>query len=120
MEGDKTKGKEDEESKKTKVRITLTCKQVKNLESVTGELIARAKNAPGVTVYGPKRMPVKKLSITCRQTPCGEGSKTWDRFEMKIFKRVIDLICTAADIKQITSIRIDPGVEVEIAMTTSE
>jgi len=57
------------------------------------------------------------LNITCRKTPCGEGSKTWDRFEMRIYKRVIDLICTASDIKDITSIRIDPGVEVELAMS---
>ena len=42
-------------------------------------------------VSGPVRLPTKVLRITTRKTPCGEGSKTWDRFEMRIHKRIIDL-----------------------------
>lgn len=61
-------------------------------------------------------MPIKHLVINCRKSPCGEGSKTWDRLEMKIYKRVIDFICNPQDIKEITSIKIDPGVEVELAL----
>ena len=33
-------------------------------------------------------MPTKTLRITTRKTPCGEGSKTWDKFQMRIHKRV--------------------------------
>jgi len=40
---------------------------------------------------GPVRLPTRTLRITTRKTPCGEGSKTWDRFEMRIHKRIIDL-----------------------------
>lgn len=65
-------------------------------------------------------MPVKSLKITVRKSPCGEGSKTFDRWEMKIYKRVIDLICTTTEIKDITSITIDPGVEVELAMSSED
>ena len=61
-------------------------------------------------------MPVKYLKITCRKTPCGEGSKTWDRFEFRIYKRVMDIECVESDIKDITNIAIYPGVEVELAM----
>ena len=39
---------------------------------------------------------------------------------MRIYKRVIDLECTNYDIKEITTIRIDPGVEVELVMVDSE
>lgn len=31
---------------------------------------------------GPIRMPTNTLRITTRKTPCGEGSKTWDRFQV--------------------------------------
>ena len=65
-------------------------------------------------------MPTKTLRITTRKSPCGEGTNTWDRFEMRIYKRVIDLICTTNDIREITSITIDPGVEVELTMQTNE
>ena len=48
-------------------------------------------------------MPTKILKITTRKTPCGEGSKTWDRYEMRIHKRVIDLHSAAETVKQIVS-----------------
>jgi small subunit ribosomal protein S20e len=61
-------------------------------------------------------MPTKTLHITTRKTPNGEGSKTWDRFEMRIHKRLIDLHSPAEVVKQITSISIEPGVEVEVTI----
>jgi small subunit ribosomal protein S20e len=65
-------------------------------------------------------MPTKTLHITTRKTPCGEGSKTWDHFEMNIHKRIIDLVCTTGEVKEITSIKIDPGVEVELTVNDNE
>lgn len=91
-------------------------------------------------------MPTKVLKITTRKTPCGEGSKTWDCFEMKIHKRLIDLNASSEVVKQIvrlaratpcshalprkltpssllcsspplqTSISLEPGVEVEVTI----
>ncbi len=62
-------------------------------------------------------LPVNKtLRITTRKTPCGEGSKTWDRFQMRIHKRLIDLHSPSEIVKQITSISIEPGVEVEVTI----
>jgi ribosomal protein S10p/S20e len=61
-------------------------------------------------------MPTKFLRITTRKTPCGEGSKTWDRFQMRIHKRVIDLESSSETVKQLTSISIDPGVDVEVTI----
>ena len=70
---------------------------------VCNDLIRRAKDTKLPKVKGPIRMPTKNLRITCRKTPCGEGSKTWDRFEMRIHKRVIDLHSAAETVKQIVS-----------------
>ena len=56
------------------------------------------------------------LRITTRKTPNGEGSKTWDRFEMRVFKRVIDLTASPDTVKQITSISIEPGVDVDVTI----
>ncbi|KAK4884658.1 hypothetical protein RN001_000929 [Aquatica leii] len=81
-----------------RIRITLTSRNVRSLEK------------------GPVRMPTKVLRITTRKTPCGEGSKTWDRFQMRIHKRVIDLHSPSEIVKQITSISIEPGVEVEVTI----
>jgi ribosomal protein S10 len=86
---------------------------------VTADLINRAKDKE-LRVKGPVRLPTKVLRITTRKTvsteeqckrerlanslvsqPCGEGSKTWDRYELKIHKRLIDLHSSSEIVKQI-------------------
>ncbi|XP_056318178.1 40S ribosomal protein S20 isoform X1 [Danio aesculapii] len=123
-----------------RIRITLTSRNVKSLEKVCADLIRGAKEK-SLKVKGPVRMPTKVLAdlslaytvtsdnlvhfcphvtktlrITTRKTPCGEGSKTWDRFQMRIHKRLIDLHSPSEIVKQITSISIEPGVEVEVTI----
>jgi small subunit ribosomal protein S20e len=65
-------------------------------------------------VTGPVRLPTRTLRITTRKTPCGEGSKTWDHFELRVHKRLIDLKAPTEVVKKITAITIEPGVEVEV------
>uniref|UniRef100_A0A3P8PR78 Small ribosomal subunit protein uS10 n=1 Tax=Astatotilapia calliptera TaxID=8154 RepID=A0A3P8PR78_ASTCA len=90
-------------------------KSVRNIHNVCADLIRGAKEK-NLKVKGPVRMPTKTLRITTRKTPCGEGSKTWDRFQMRIHKRLIDLHSPSEIVKQITSISIEPGVEVEVTI----
>jgi small subunit ribosomal protein S20e len=98
-----------------KIRITLTSRNVKSLEKVCSELIKGAKEHK-LRVKGPVRLPTKVLNITTRKSPCGEGTNTWERFEMRIHKRLIDLHSPSDIVKQITSINIEPGVEVEVTV----
>lgn len=93
-----------------KIRITLSSRKVASLEKVCQELIERAKSK-SLTVKGPGqyhcqssflrytlsdytviivRLPTKTLKISTRKTPNGEGSKTWDTYEMRIHKRLIE------------------------------
>jgi ribosomal protein uS10 len=69
---------------------------------VCADLIGGAKKQQ-LRIKGPVRMPTKILRITTRKTPCGEGSKTWDRFQMRIHKRVIDLHSSSEIVRQIVS-----------------
>ena len=48
------------------------------------------------------------------------GTNTYEKWEMKIYKRVIDLVCSSADIKEITSMKIDSGVEIELTLRTED
>lgn len=65
-------------------------------------------------VAGPVRLPTKILALTVRKSPFGEGNNTWDRGGMRIHKRLIDLHSQSDVVKQVTSISIEPGVEVEV------
>lgn len=102
-----------------RIRITLTSRDVKSLEKVCTDLIRGAKDKE-LRVKGPVRMPTKTLKITTRKSPCGEGTNTWDRFEMRIHKRLIDLRSSTDIVKQITSISIEPGVIVEVSIDAAE
>ena len=88
--------------------------------AVSADLVNRAKDKQ-LRVKGPVRLPTKVLKITTRKTvrtlsytiilhsllmrkilqPCGEGSKTWDRFELKFHKRLIYLHSSSEIVKQI-------------------
>ena len=102
-----------------RIRIPLPSRNVKNLEKVCADLIRGAKEKR-LKVKGPVRLPTKTLRITTRKSPCGEGTNTWDRFEMRIHKRLIDLHSPSEIVKQITSISIEPGVEVEVTIADIE
>merc|ERR1719231_921236 len=102
-----------EGGKMFRIRITLTSRHVKNLEKVCTDLKKNAQSKE-IKVSGPVRMPTKTLRLTTRKSPCGEGTNTWDRFEMRIHKRVLDLHCPSEIVKQITQIQIEPGVDIEV------
>mmetsp|Transcript_63287 Transcript_63287/g.175026 ORF Transcript_63287/g.175026 Transcript_63287/m.175026 type:complete len:116 (+) Transcript_63287:127-474(+) len=112
---DKGKGGFDDDSRVRRIRITLTSRNVKNLEKVCADLKRGARNE-SLTVKGPVRLPTKTLRLTVRKSPSGEGTNTWDRFEMRIHKRIIDLYSPSETVRKITSIIIEPGVEVEVTV----
>ncbi|XP_036202136.1 40S ribosomal protein S20-like [Myotis myotis] len=92
-----------------RIRITLTSRNVKPLEKVCADLIRSAKEK-NLKVKGPVQMPTKTLRITTRKTPCG------DRFQVRIHRRLVDLHSPSEIAKQITSISIELGVEVEVTI----
>ncbi|KAL7666426.1 Small ribosomal subunit protein uS10 domain-containing protein [[Candida] zeylanoides] len=98
-----------------KIRITLTSTKVKQLEKVSANIINNAAQN-NLVKKGPVRMPTKVLRITSRKAPNGEGSKTYDTYEMRIHKRVIDLQAPASTVKRITQITVEPGVDVEVTV----
>jgi len=108
-------GLEVEEQKLHRIRITLTSRDVKSLEKVAQDLVRGAKEK-NLHVCGPVRLPTKTLRVTTRKAPNGEGTNTWDRFEMRIHKRLVDLHSPSDVVKQITSISIEPGVDVEVTI----
>ena len=93
--------------------MTLKGREVKPLEWACNEIVMRAKNK-GYETKGPVRIPTKILRITTRKSPCGEGTNTWDRYEMRIHKRVIDIHCPSSVVKDITTFKIDASVDVNL------
>src|SRR5574343_22576 len=99
---DKKFDKEEvEELENSQIRIVLKSQEVKNLEYVTNKIVSLAKERNFV-VRGPRFMPNKPLRITTRQSPCGEGTNTYDEFEMRIHTRIVVITCPPKAVSEIT------------------
>lgn len=55
---------------------------VRSLPAVCSDLIKGAKDK-NLKVKGPVRMPTRVLKITTRKGPSGQGTNTFDCFEMR-------------------------------------
>ena len=111
-EKDKEKAEQNEEEIHN-IRIILRSQETKNLEYVANTIVKLAKDK-GFLVRGPKFMPNKHLSLTVRKSPCGEGTNTWDAYEMKIHTRIVDIKCSPNSVSEITKFKIKPGVDINI------
>ena len=70
----------------------------------------------GVAISGPIPLPTKKLKVTTRKSPCGDGKASFDRFEMRIHKRVIDMPANDRALHAIMRVPIPRSVNIKIEM----
>jgi small subunit ribosomal protein S10 len=96
-----------------RARIKLTSTDTQKLESVCDEIKDIAKRI-GVKLVGPIPLPTKKLVVPTRRTPCGDGSNTWDRYEMRVHKRLIEIDARDRVMRSIMRIRVPNEVYIEM------
>lgn len=70
----------------------------------------------GLKVSGPIPLPTKKLKIATRRTPCGDGSDTWDKYELRVHKRLVNVETDEKTIRQIMRIQVPENVHIEIEL----
>jgi len=88
---------------------------VESLNEVCNEIKNIAKKT-GVKIRGPIPLPTKRLVVTVRKAPSGEGTHTFDRWEMRIHKRIIDMDADERAMRQLMRVRVPPNVKVEIEL----
>ncbi|MBX5326138.1 MAG: 30S ribosomal protein S10 [Candidatus Bathyarchaeia archaeon] len=98
-----------------KARIRLTSSDYTKLEEVCSELKAIAEKT-GVKITGPIPLPTKKLKVPVLKSPCGEGTQTWDKWELRIHKRLIDIDAEDRVMRRIMRIRVPEEVYVSIEL----
>ncbi len=96
-----------------RARIKLTSTDAVKLQGVCDEIKDIAKRI-GVKLVGPIPLPTKKLVVPTRRTPCGDGSNTWDRFEMRVHKRLIEIDARDRVMRSIMRIRVPNEVYIEM------
>jgi small subunit ribosomal protein S20e len=106
------KGIESTEDMPT-IRVILKSQEVKNLDYVAAKIIELSKEK-NFEVRGPRYMPNKLLKITTRRGPGGNGTASFDRLELRIHTRIIDIKCNPNNVADITDFKIKPGVDINI------
>ncbi|UCD46201.1 MAG: 30S ribosomal protein S10 [Candidatus Bathyarchaeota archaeon] len=96
-----------------RARIKLTSTDQDKLGAVCQEIRDIAKKI-GVKLVGPIPLPTKKLVVPTRRTPCGDGSSTWDRYEMRVHKRLIEVDARERVMRSIMRIRVPNEVYIEM------
>ena len=98
-----------------KVRIKLQSSDIGQLNEVV-DTVKDIASSSGVPISGPIPLPTKRLRVTTRKSPCGDGTATFDRFEMRIHKRILDIVSNDAALHKIMRISIPRTVKIKIEM----
>ena len=98
-----------------KVRIKLNSTDIEMLNNICESIQNLAKKS-GIVVRGPVPLPTKRLKVTTRKSPCGDGTATFDRFEMRIHKRLIDLPANEKVLHHIMRLQVPKSVNIKIEM----
>lgn len=86
-------------------KLNQICKSIKDIADKTG-----------VSMSGPIPLPTKKLKLTTRKSPDGEGKASFERYEMRIHKRLINLGIDERALRLVMRVPIPEGVTIEIEM----
>ncbi len=99
----------------SKARIKLASIDIDKINEVC-DYIKDISQKTGVDMRGPIPLPTKKLKVTTRKSPCGEGKASWERYEMRIHKRLIDLGMDERALRLVMRVPIPEGLNIEIEM----
>ena len=97
-------------------RVKLTSKNLTKLTNVCSEIMSIGKKT-GVKIKGPVPLPVKRLNISTRKSPCGSGTETYEKWELKMHRRVIDIGADDKAIRQLMRLKIPDDVYIELSLT---
>lgn len=94
-------------------RIRVSSTDLEKLEEVSTEIKGVAEKT-GVKMAGPIPLPTKKVVITTQKPPSGEGTITWDKYELRLHKRVIYMDANERALRMLMRIRIPEDVNISL------
>ena len=94
--------------------IKLTGEDHRAVDGVAA-LIKQISDDKSVQIRGPIPLPTRRLVVPTRKSPDGEGAETWDHWEMRIHKRLIDILnSTPKTVESLMKLDLPAGVDIEI------
>lgn len=99
----------------SKARIKLISDDINKVNGFIDE-VKNITEKLGVGLVGPIPMPTKTLKLTTRKSPDGEGKASFERYQMRIHKRLIDIEINERVLRMIMKIQIPSGLNIEIKL----
>ncbi|SEW11325.1 30S ribosomal protein S10 [Halobacterium jilantaiense] len=96
-------------------RVRLAGVDPDDLDNICGE-VEEIADKTGVAVSGPVPLPTKTLEVPSRKSPDGEGTATWEHWEMRVHKRLIDIDADERALRQLMRIQVPNDVNIEIVL----
>ena len=96
-----------------KARITLTSPNYTTLSDICAK-IADVADKTGVKRSGIIPLPTKKLTIPTRKSPCGGGTETYEKWQMRVHKRMIDIESDDRTLRRVMRIDVPEDVQMKI------
>lgn len=96
-----------------KTRIILVSTDHKVLDEFVNE-IKKVVESTGAKYSGPVYLPTKRIVIPTRRSPCGQGSETWDKYELRLHKRLIDIEQNERTMRHLIRLRVPEDVFIEV------
>ncbi len=96
-----------------KVRIKLGSIDINSLNSAIA-MIKEITQRAGAIMRGPIPLPTRKLKVTTRKGPDGRGTATFDRFEMRVHRRIIDIPAEDRILHPIMKLQIPRSVQIKV------
>ncbi len=99
-----------------KTRIIVYGVNHESLDKFVNEIRSIAEKT-GAKYSGPVYLPTRRVVVPTRKSPCGQGSETWDKFELRIHKRLIDIEQNDNTMKHLIKLRVPEDVFIEVRLT---
>lgn len=96
-----------------KARLKISSAEIDRLNEICSSIIDIAKKSK-VKIWGPIPLPTQRLKLTTRKAPDGEGKASFDNFEMRIHKRLIDLGVDERALRLVMRVHIPERVNLSI------
>jgi len=102
--------------------IKLTGENHKDIDTVANQ-IRTICEVGGINLRGPIPLPTRRLVVPVRKAPDGEGVETYDHWELRVHKRLLEMdISTGKDesaLRGLAKLQIPDTVALEISMRSA-
>ncbi len=99
----------------TSAIIKLVSTKPQDIDAIAAQIkeIAKASN---IKSRGPIPLPTHRIVQAVRKSPCGSGSHTFEKWELRVHKRLVIIEGDESALRQVMRLKVPDTVQIEIGL----